>query len=160
VVSINLTGVFNGVQTFALGMKARGEGHIVNTASMAGITSSKVGTSGSYTASKFGVVGLSEMLRRELEPFGVGVSVLLPGMVQSNIMDNSLNFGADPNLVPRGMKFGAPAEIAGPPVIAAIENNHPHVVLNSDGWWDAVEERHLELRKAFDRDSSMAGVTA
>jgi NAD(P)-dependent dehydrogenase (short-subunit alcohol dehydrogenase family) len=154
VVAINLTGVFNGIQAFAPAMKRRGSGHIVNTASMAGITSSVTGTSGSYTASKFGVVGMSEMLRRELAPFGVGVTVLLPGMVQSNILDNSLNFGADPDMVPRGMKFGAPAEIAGPPVIAAIENDHSHVVLNSPGWWDGVEARQVALREAFDRDTT------
>lgn len=154
VIAINLIGVFNGVRTFAGGMKERGKGHIVNTASMAGISTGNNGTSGSYTASKFGVVGLSEILRRELAAHGVGVSVLIPGMVQSNIMDNSLNFGADPALIPKGMKFGAPTEISGPPVLEAIENNYSHVVLNSPGWWDDVEARHSALRDAFARDKT------
>ena len=105
-------------------------------------------------SSKFGVVGMSEKLRLELEPFDVGVTVLLPGMVQSNIIDNSLNFGADPSMVQRGLRFGAPAEISGPPVLDAIENNHSHVVLNSPGWWDSAEARHAALRAAFDRDDT------
>jgi len=87
VIGINLNGVINGVQTFLPRMLKRGGGgHIVNTASGAGLAA----TSGLlYTTSKFAVVGLSESLRRELEPFKIGVSVLCPGPVNTKIISNS-----------------------------------------------------------------------
>src|SRR5262245_39018703 len=67
IIAVNLTGSFNGVHTFAPRMIARGTGgHIVNTASTAGLYAMKSATVGAYVASKFGVVGMSEMLRREL----------------------------------------------------------------------------------------------
>ncbi|PRX96351.1 SDR family oxidoreductase [Allonocardiopsis opalescens] len=82
---INLGGVVNGVQTFLPRMLARGgPGHIVNTASAAGLVAR---TGPMYTASKFAVVGLSESLRGQLEAAGhpVGVTVLCPGGVASAI---------------------------------------------------------------------------
>ena len=81
---VNLYGVVNGVQAFLPHLKAHGEPcHIVNTASMAGLL---VGPGmGLYSASKFAVVGLSNSLRLDLAPHGIGVSVLCPGFVRSNI---------------------------------------------------------------------------
>jgi NAD(P)-dependent dehydrogenase (short-subunit alcohol dehydrogenase family) len=88
VIGINLTGVINGVQTFLPRMLKRGGGgHIVNTASGAGLAATSAGLL--YTTSKFAVVGLSESLRLELEPFKIGVSVLCPGPVNTKIIANS-----------------------------------------------------------------------
>ena len=88
VIGINLTGVINGVQTFLPRMLKRGGGgHIVNTASGAGLAATSAGLL--YTTSKFAVVGLSESLRLELEPFKIGVSVLCPGPVNTKIISNS-----------------------------------------------------------------------
>ncbi len=88
VIGINLTGVINGVQTFLPRMlKGGGGGHIVNTASGAGLAATSSGLL--YTTSKFAVVGLSESLRLELEPFKIGVSVLCPGPVNTQIISNS-----------------------------------------------------------------------
>lgn len=88
VLGINLNGVVNGIQTFLPRMIERGaRGHIVNTASGAGLA---VGGSGFlYATSKFAVVGLSESLRDELEPQGIGISVLCPGPVATNILANT-----------------------------------------------------------------------
>ena len=84
VLGVNLFGVVNGVQTFVPRMKARGQGgHIVNTASMASFLAS--GVPGIYNCSKFAVRGLSESLRHSLHPHGIGVSVLCPGLVRSEI---------------------------------------------------------------------------
>lgn len=84
VLGVNLGGVINGVQTFVPRMKARGlGGHIVNTASMASFLAS--GMPGIYNCSKFAVRGLSESLRHSLHPHGIGVSVLCPGLVKSEI---------------------------------------------------------------------------
>lgn len=82
---INLHGVINGVQTFLPRMAARGGGgHIVNTASAAGLAASISGVL--YHTAKFGVVGLSEALHDELEPLGIGVTVLCPGPVATGII--------------------------------------------------------------------------
>ncbi|WP_114954117.1 SDR family NAD(P)-dependent oxidoreductase [Sphingosinicella terrae] len=84
VLGVNLFGVINGVQTFVPRMKARGEGgHVVNTASMASFLAS--GVPGIYNCSKYAVRGLSESLRHSLHPHGIGVSVLCPGLVRSEI---------------------------------------------------------------------------
>ena len=84
VLGVNLQGVINGVQTFVPRMKERGlGGHVVNTASMASFLAS--GMPGIYNCSKFAVRGLSESLRHSLHPHGIGVSVLCPGLVRSEI---------------------------------------------------------------------------
>jgi NAD(P)-dependent dehydrogenase (short-subunit alcohol dehydrogenase family) len=84
IMEVNLDSVFNGIRAFLPGIKAHGEGgHIVNTASMASIVSGP--GAGIYTAAKFAVRGLSECLWYSLAPQGIGVSVVCPGLVNSNI---------------------------------------------------------------------------
>jgi short-subunit dehydrogenase len=78
------------VQTFARRLEAHGEGgHFVNTASMAGHIA--VPGLGVYAMSKFAVVGLSEVMRADLAAKGIGVSVLCPGVVRTNIFDSGRN---------------------------------------------------------------------
>jgi NAD(P)-dependent dehydrogenase (short-subunit alcohol dehydrogenase family) len=87
--SVNFWGVVHGVETFLPLLLAQGAGgHIVNTASMAGLVGMR--WLGVYCASKFAVVGLSEALHRELAERGIGVSVLCPMIVQTNINENSI----------------------------------------------------------------------
>ena len=87
-IGINLGGVINGVQTFLPRMAARGlGGHIVNTASGAGLVEAGAGVL--YHTAKFAVVGMSEALRVELHPIGIGVSVLCPGPVATNIVERT-----------------------------------------------------------------------
>lgn len=82
---INLYGVINGVQTFLPRMVERAQGgHIVNTASGAGLAATGAGAL--YTTAKYGVVGLSEALHGELAPANIGVSVLCPGPVATDIV--------------------------------------------------------------------------
>lgn len=82
---INLTGVVNGIQTFLSRIVERRQGgHIVNTASGAGLAASGSGVL--YHTAKFAVVGLSESLALELKPHGIGVSVLCPGPVATDII--------------------------------------------------------------------------
>ena len=77
VVDVNLMGVVYGIRSFLPQMREHGEGgHIVNTASMAGMINN-MGFS-PYAATKFAVVAMSEGLRMQLAPFGIGVSVLCP----------------------------------------------------------------------------------
>lgn len=86
---IDFWGVVHGVEAFAPRMiEQKQGGHVLNTASMAGL----VGMSwlGVYCAAKFAVVGFTEALKRELEAHGIGVSVLCPMIVATDITANSM----------------------------------------------------------------------
>jgi NAD(P)-dependent dehydrogenase (short-subunit alcohol dehydrogenase family) len=82
--NVNLWGVVHGCHFFAPKMAARGRGQIINIASAAGYFNSEVMTA--YGTSKFAVVGLSEGLRAELAPLGVGVSVICPGFINTPLV--------------------------------------------------------------------------
>ena len=84
---VNFGGVVNGIQTFVPRMIEYGKGgHIVNTSSVGGIIAA--GPAGIYSASKFAVRGLSEALRSELAKHDIGVSVLCPANVNTNIAES------------------------------------------------------------------------
>jgi NAD(P)-dependent dehydrogenase (short-subunit alcohol dehydrogenase family) len=88
--SVNLGGVVNGLVTFIPRMKAHGQGgHIVNTSSIAGIVAGP--GNGIYSATKFAIRGLSESLRYDLAHHGIGVSVLCPGTVATNLHQSEEN---------------------------------------------------------------------
>ncbi len=90
VLGVNLNGVVNGLQTFIPRIQRHGEGgHIVNTASMAGQMA--IPGLSVYNASKYAVVGISETIRQELAPSNIGVSVLCPGIVATNIFSSGRN---------------------------------------------------------------------
>jgi NAD(P)-dependent dehydrogenase (short-subunit alcohol dehydrogenase family) len=91
VVAVNLFGVIHGIRAFLPHLRAKGVGHIVNTASMSGLY--HLPRMGPYNASKAAVVALSETLRFELDAdgSGVGVSVLCPSWVRTNISASDRN---------------------------------------------------------------------
>ena len=92
VINVNLWGVIHGVRTFLPRMLAGGdEGHFVNTASMAGLTTAPFMSV--YDVTKHGVVALSEAMYKELTVTGapIGVSVVCPGLIDTNIMRSSRN---------------------------------------------------------------------
>src|SRR5215471_2953209 len=86
---VNVGGAVNAVHTFVPGMIAsrRGGGHIVITSSVSGLFTS--GGAGVYVTSKFALVGLAESLRADLRQSGIGVSVLCPGPVQSELFEST-----------------------------------------------------------------------
>ncbi len=84
VLNVNLHGVVNGVQAAYPVMLSQGYGHIVNTASMAGLLPMPAAVS--YATTKHAVVGLSKSLRVEAAPYGVRVSVLCPGFIRTPIL--------------------------------------------------------------------------
>jgi len=90
VLGVNLWGVIHGVRAFTPILLARKEGHIVNTASIQGLITHHPFSS-NYQVSKHAVLGLSEQLHHELAGTGVGVSVLCPGWVRTQIADASRN---------------------------------------------------------------------
>lgn len=86
---VNFGGVVNGLQTFVPRMIGHGKGgHIVNTASLGAFTANE--PAGIYCASKFAVRGLTEALRGALAKYNIGVSVLCPANVNTNIAEASL----------------------------------------------------------------------
>ncbi len=96
-VAVNLTGVFNGIHEFLPRIRKHGEGgHIITTSSMSGVLPTEGGGAGSYTATKFGVVGMMEILRSEMDALnaGVGASVYCPGLVATNIFELEKNVSA------------------------------------------------------------------
>lgn len=103
-IDVNLKGMVNGVMTFLPRMIERQSGHIVNTASMSAFVA--LPRTSIYCTTKYAVRGYSECLKLELEKFGIGVSILCPGGVNTNIHESVLSrpdryaktgwYGADP----------------------------------------------------------------
>ena len=114
VVDVNLMGVVYGVRSFLPQMRVHGEGgHILNTASMAGMING-MGFS-PYAATKYAVVAMSEGLRLQLAPFGIGVSVLCPHFVRTRIAESGRNrperYGRMPSLDPNSPAAATLADI-------------------------------------------------
>jgi NAD(P)-dependent dehydrogenase (short-subunit alcohol dehydrogenase family) len=149
VLGVNLWGVIHGVEAFVPRMIARGEpGHIVNTASMAGLIASK--GLGVYNTSKYAVVGLSETLAKDLKPYRIGVSVLCPLGVQTRIRESERNRPA--GLRNERDERAAPVELIGRAlapetvadmVLAAIHANELYVITH--------DESLDPLRRRFER---------
>lgn len=120
VLGVNLWGVVNGMQAFLGAMVARDDGHVVNTASLDGVVT--VPNVASYIASKHAITGLSETVHRELAIAGsrVGISVLCPGTIETDIRRSARNWPArlgpaPPVSVNEGLEYDevmSPAEVA------------------------------------------------
>ena len=167
VVNVNLHGVINGVQTFMERIKAHGEGgHFVNTASMAGHLG--IGGLGVYNATKFAVVGISETMRVDLAPHRIGVSVLCPGVVNTNIFDSGRNrpaalqgetdtarldglavAGDEVNLDALLQTALAPAHV-GDMVLHGIIEDEAYIFTHPE-FAEQVRERHQAMADAFGR---------
>ena len=162
VLSVNLWGAIHGVRAFVPRMiEQGGEGHVVNTASIAGLVPGHA--NGTYTASKYAVVGLSECLRLDLAPHGIGVSVLCPGPVKTGILKSERNrpeeLGSSKltrDDVMAVMKSGDAAnqtfiepERAARAVLEAVRRNEPYVITHP-GSKGLVEERFAGILAAYD----------
>ena len=86
IIDINLLGVVQGCRTFIPLMKEQGSGHIVNTASLAGLLVPPMMSS--YNVVKSGVIALTETLRFELAPYGINTSVICPNFFKTNLADS------------------------------------------------------------------------
>ena len=158
VLGVNLHGVINGVMTFAPRMKARalsGEvkgGHITNTASMAAFIAS--GAPGIYNTAKFAVRGLSYSLRHSMYQYGIGVSVVCPGLVKSYIYASD---DVRPDALKGEMKpvdraaverlagiheFGMEPDVIGARILDGIRENRANIFTHPD--------HKDELREIFD----------
>jgi NAD(P)-dependent dehydrogenase (short-subunit alcohol dehydrogenase family) len=92
---INVFGVIRGIHAFLPGMIERRHGYIVNTGSVAGLVA-LTGEGAPYIASKFAVVGLTEALALYVRPFGIGVALLCPGGVNTNLAETGRSIGMTP----------------------------------------------------------------
>ncbi|MGI9601706.1 MAG: SDR family NAD(P)-dependent oxidoreductase [Acidimicrobiales bacterium] len=152
VIDVNVLGVAHGVTTFGPILRDAGSGHIVNTASEAGLCTTAM--MGMYNASKHAVVGLSEALYRELEGTGVGVSVLCPELVNTRIFESERNAPAgvsgENEVMPRLREaIGAvgldPADVAAR-VLDAIRTD-TFWILTHPATYDRARNRFLDLEE-------------
>jgi NAD(P)-dependent dehydrogenase (short-subunit alcohol dehydrogenase family) len=161
-VGVNLWGVIHGIHAFLPILKGNEEGgHIVNTSSMAGLVG--MPGLGSYTLTKYGVLGLTEVLAKELEEDGskVGATVLCPGTIHTNIGTSSRNRPGDnagglhdvdisqegSEVDMSGVRWMIPIEV-GTIVVDCIKSGELYALTHPD-WWDMVEPRFVAIASAF-----------
>jgi NAD(P)-dependent dehydrogenase (short-subunit alcohol dehydrogenase family) len=137
VIDVNLRGVAHGVLAAYPRMIRQGSGHIVNTASMAGLIATPF--QGSYTSTKHAVVGMSKALRLEARQHGVRVSVLCPGVIRTPILEGGrygrLKMGLDPAEIAgrfEPMRPMDPALLA-QRTLAAVDRNRAIII--EPRWW-------------------------
>lgn len=141
-IDVDLWGVIHGTRLFAQHFVKQGEGHIVNTASAAGLMA--VPGLSAYSTAKFGVVGLSEGFRWELAPEGVGVTVVCPGVIATNIGRASEYRGKFARARERGIDGidkGVPPEKLAKKIVAAVRNNEFMVLAGREAWAIAAMKR-------------------
>ncbi|MXY36774.1 MAG: SDR family NAD(P)-dependent oxidoreductase [Dehalococcoidia bacterium] len=175
VLDVDLQGVVNGVIAFLPGLVEQGEGHIVNTASIAGLVPMAAPGVINYTTAKYGVVGITETLHDELAPTGVGASALCPGVVNTRISQSARNRPeaaggpvseedmGPPLELPPGMEMpriiGAnirePEEMAAR-VVEGVKANDLYIVTHPETR-EAVEERFAAIMAAFDKLEASLG---
>ncbi|HLZ83384.1 MAG TPA: SDR family NAD(P)-dependent oxidoreductase [Caulobacteraceae bacterium] len=161
---VNLMGVIWGVEVFGPLIESHGDGgHVVNTASIAGLIS---GAGSPYNVSKYGVVALSEGLREELAPRRIGVSVLCPGFIRTQIIDSTRNLpdrfegavraipsegpsAAALNAVRDRIARGIDPLYVGELVREGIENDWPYIFTDTE-FEPAIEARFSRIKEGFD----------
>jgi len=149
---VNLWGVIHGLEAFLPRMIAqRDGGHVVNTASMAGLIASQ--GLGVYNTSKYAVVGLSETLAKDLRPYGIGVSVLCPMGVATQIRASERN---RPATLRNEKPASTPVDLIGRTLdpdtvaamtIAAIKDNRLYVITHEEGL-EPLRRRFQRLEQA------------
>jgi NAD(P)-dependent dehydrogenase (short-subunit alcohol dehydrogenase family) len=128
VIGVNLNGVVSGVSVAYPIMVAQGFGHIINTASIAGLA--PLFATASYVTSKYGVVGLSNALRIEGAEHGVKVSVVCPGYVRTAIFNDSKNINIDEqNLKQPPDRMGVTPEECANIILRGVERNQAFIVV-------------------------------
>ncbi len=156
-VGVNFLGVVHGCQAFVPHIKAHGEGgHVVNTASIAGLIASAPGWS-PYNATKYAVVGFTEVLREEGKLGGFSASVLCPNAVNTDILRADLHrperFGPQVskvcyNDISGELAQGLAPRVVGDLVVEAIEADRAHIFTDPRSQ-DAVQRRFMRIADDF-----------
>lgn len=154
-INVNLWGVVHGVEAFVPRMIAqKREGHVVNTASMAGLIASE--GLGVYNTTKYAVVGLSETLQKDLRRHDIGVSVLCPMGVTTRIRQSARNRPPalrNPAAEPGGEveligRYLSPEHVADR-VLAAILANRLYVITHREGL-EPLRRRFVRMEQAIE----------
>ena len=147
VIGVNITGVINGIRCFVPMIRSHGEGgHVVNTASISGFFIRKGRNQGAYSMSKYAVVALSEALEQETEDANIGVSVLCPGPVRTNLLA-SISTGP---ATPAAMGNRLEPDVLGQRVVQAIRDNEFYVLTHASER-GVIKARYARIEAAFDR---------
>ena len=130
ILAVNLHGVVHGVVAAYPRMVARGTGHIVNTASLAGLVPTPGATT--YAATKHAVVGLSTSLRGEAAALGVKVSVVCPGIIDTPIKHSLtwLHLDKEKMLGDPLIRLTAP-DVCARVIVRGVERNRPMIVVTA-----------------------------
>lgn len=134
-VNINYWGVIYGIQAFAPHMIENRQGHILNTASMAGLVPAP--PLGAYCSTKHALVGLGQTLRIELKPHNVGVTTICPGIIKTNIPHATRNYIAQEDqdkIIETFEKRAWPPERVANAVLKAVRKNKSIVPVGPEAW--------------------------
>jgi NAD(P)-dependent dehydrogenase (short-subunit alcohol dehydrogenase family) len=162
IIGINLFGVIRGIRAFVPHMIERGSGYVVNTSSLGGLVGGQPFSIG-YSTSKFAVSGLTEVLYKYLRPKGIGVSLLCPGGVATNIGPNiRFTGGDDPkdlggNQSPRlGQPGVADPDDVAQAVITAMEKNQFLILTDTERLQALIRRRNQDLQGFLDTQIAQA----
>lgn len=160
VIGVNLWGVIHGMRHFVPAILKQGEaGHVVNTASVAGFQNRRGTDQGPYSMTKYAVVSLTEALEIELEGTNVGVSMLCPGPIATNIARGARNrpdhMGGgqvrerdEAILSERLAREGLDPDKVGERVLAAIQNKEFYAFVSAVPK-DVIIARHRRIEAAL-----------
>jgi NAD(P)-dependent dehydrogenase (short-subunit alcohol dehydrogenase family) len=159
ILEVNVLGIVRGVRAFVPAMVERGSGYVVNTASIAGVWAYSWDCA-PYITSKFAAYGYSEALARSLRPLGVGVSVLCPGLVHTNLGEHARLSGVPDEHAGSWVHFppdmaadAVDAEAVGPMVCDAVEAERFTIFTNAN-------DAELYRTWRVDIDASLAAANA
>jgi NAD(P)-dependent dehydrogenase (short-subunit alcohol dehydrogenase family) len=158
ILQVNVLGLVRGVRAFVPAMLERGSGYVVNTASIAGIWA-YTWDAAPYITSKFAAYGYSEALARSLGPLGIGVSVLCPGLVATNLAETARFSGVPDDRAgewsyfPPEMQVAVEPDLVGTMVCDAVRDEH-FAIFTHPGDLERFRTWRVDI------DASLAGAIA
>jgi NAD(P)-dependent dehydrogenase (short-subunit alcohol dehydrogenase family) len=157
--SINFWGVLYGIRAFLPHMVERRYGHIVNTSSLAGLCA--IPGMSAYCSTKFAVAGLGESLRAEVRKYGIGVSTICPGIINTRVVaDGYMNLREESRANKQTVmefykKFGWPPERVAKAVLSAVRYNRSVVPVGPETWFQWFSKRLSQ--KGYEAASELVG---
>lgn len=166
IIDVNLKGSVNTIQAvLPYLLKNPNDGHIVLTSSISGLRVHNPSRGqGMYNTTKFAMVGLGEALSLDLAPHGIGVSILCPGVVNTDISNAGRNrqdkYGgafasaSEDFVLAKAAKSGTDPLVFGRWVVKAVERNQLIVITHPQDR-DQIEARHARILQAFDDSAAL-----
>jgi NAD(P)-dependent dehydrogenase (short-subunit alcohol dehydrogenase family) len=160
VIGVNIWGIIHGIRHFVPAILKHGEeGHVVNTASVAAFQNRRSTNQGPYSMSKYAALSLSEALEHELEGTHIGVSVLCPGPINTNIARGARNrpdhlggplnrVGDEAVLAERLATTGLDPKIVGERVVDAIRTKTFYAFVSAVPA-EVIKARHRRIEEAL-----------